>query len=83
MQTSETTPAPAPQGTHQYLLTLQVPSGGGFSISSWTGTWTPPPTGTTRHDFYQMLRDDIARHNPQFADGSVLFFDLQPNHLEA
>lgn len=75
--TTETAPE---QGTHQYLLTLQIPMGGGFSISTWSGTYTPAP-GTTRHDAYLALRDSIARAHPQFADASVLFFDLQPNQL--
>jgi hypothetical protein len=79
-QTTAATPTAEEQGTHQYLITLQVPLSGGFSISSWAGTWTPP-ADCTRHDFYRLLREDIARNNPQFADASVLFFDLQPNRL--
>ncbi|MFF7310540.1 hypothetical protein [Streptomyces sp. NPDC008137] len=79
--TTETTAPAAPQqGTHQYLLTLQVPMGGGFAVGSWTGTWTPHP-GTTRHDLYLALRDDIARKNPEYGDASVLFFDVQSNQI--
>ncbi|MFH0243577.1 hypothetical protein ACGRHY_14380 [Streptomyces sp. HK10] len=82
MTTEQQTTAPAtePQGTHQYFLTLQVPTGGGFVIQTWSGTWTPP-AGTTRHDFYRLLRDDIARNSPEFAHASVLFFDIQRNTL--
>jgi hypothetical protein len=78
--TAQTTQTAKEQGTHQYLLTLQVPISAGFAVSSWSGTWTPV-AGTTRHDFYQVLRDDIARTAPQFASASVLFFDVQPNQL--
>ncbi|MGW1669029.1 hypothetical protein [Streptomyces sp. NPDC002324] len=78
--TETTAQAPAPQGTHQYLLTLQVPMGGGLSTGCWTGTWTPPE-GTTRHDVYQALRSDITSKNPEYRDASVLFFDVQPNQL--
>lgn len=75
--TTETTP---PQGTHQYLITLQVPTGAGYAVGTWTGTWTPTP-GSTRHDFYKALREDITRNYPQYRDASVLFFDVQPNQL--
>lgn len=76
-----TTQAPAPQGTHHYVLTLQIPTGGGLSTSTWTGTWTPPEGAATRHDFYRLLRDNIAQNNPQFTDAYVVFFDVQPNQL--
>ncbi|MFI1678822.1 hypothetical protein [Streptomyces sp. NPDC020607] len=69
------------QGSHQYLLTLQAPHpSGGFAISTWTGTCTPTE-GTTRHDIYQQLRQDVEREAPNFAGASLLFFDLQPNQL--
>jgi hypothetical protein len=80
-ETAETTtPATPPQGTHQYLLTLQVPMGPGFTVGSWSGTWTPRQ-GATRHDAYLALRNDITRQYPQYRDASVVFFDIQPNQL--
>jgi len=68
------------QGSHHYLITLQRPLNGGFSISTWSGECTPPE-GAHRSGFYLWLREDIARAHPEFADASVLFFDIQPNRL--
>ncbi|MGW4493791.1 hypothetical protein [Streptomyces sp. NPDC004376] len=68
------------QGSHHYLVTLQIPLGTGFAVSTWEGTWTPPE-GYTRHDFYKAVRDDIAQKDPQLTSASVLFFDVQPNQL--
>jgi len=82
MSNTQTTPAPAAaqQGTHHYLLTLQVPTGGGFYTSTYAGTCTPL-AGSTRHDVYQQLRNEMARNNSQLAKATLLFFDLQPNRL--
>lgn len=79
---TQTAPVPraSEQGSHQWLITMQIPFNGGFSISSWAGTFTPPE-GATRHDAYTWVRQDIARAAPEYAGGSVLFFDVQPNRL--
>ncbi|MET8826070.1 hypothetical protein ABZX40_13440 [Streptomyces sp. NPDC004610] len=66
------------QGTHHYVLTLQAVVGGGVAFASRVGTVTPHP-GATRHDIYLDLRAEIVRTSPDLAQGSVLFFDLQPN----
>lgn len=68
------------QGSHHYLITLQIPVGQGFAIASRDGTWTPP-AGATRADCYRLLREALADTDPQLATGSLLFFDIQPNRL--
>ncbi|MEV3875030.1 hypothetical protein [Streptomyces sp. NPDC049906] len=67
----------AQQGSHQYVLTLDLP---GRAVSTWTGTLTPG-TRDTRHDIYLWLRDQITTETPAFAQGNVVFFSLEPNHL--
>ncbi|MCU7827327.1 hypothetical protein [Kitasatospora sp. DSM 101779] len=76
---SQTTPAAPPQGSHHYILTLQKPMGGGFMISSSSGTCSP--AGMSRYDVYTRLVADMVRQDPQLAGASVLHFDLQPNQL--
>lgn len=65
------------QGTHHYVLTLEVP---GYSSVTLEGTVTPP-LGATRSDVYQRLRGDVTAHDARMAKGTVLFFSLEPNQL--
>ncbi|MET9510060.1 hypothetical protein ABZX62_16640 [Streptomyces flavidovirens] len=77
-QTEQTTiPAPAPQGTHHWVMTLELP---GRMAMTASGTFTPP-AGWTRHDMYRAIKDDIARENPELATANVMFFALEPNQL--
>ena len=83
--TQPTTPAqqqaPAAQGTHHYLLTLQkpLPNGSGFSVNTSAGHCSP--VGVSRFDVYQWLYGEVVRQRPELAGASTLFFDLQPNQL--
>ncbi|MEU5388651.1 hypothetical protein [Kitasatospora cineracea] len=72
--------APAVQGAHHYVLTLQHAARGGYGVFTTSGTLTPP-AGWTRNDIFQGLIAETARTKPELADANVLFFDLQPNQL--
>ncbi|MGW4806396.1 hypothetical protein [Kitasatospora sp. NPDC004272] len=72
--------APATQGTHHYLLTLQHAARGGYGVFTTSGTLTPP-AGWTRNDIYQGLLNNVAEQRPELGSPNVLFFDLQPNQL--
>lgn len=77
-QTEQTTaPAPAAQGTHHYVLTLDMP---GRASGSWLGTTTPSP-GTTRQAVLTHLLDQIRTDHPEFSRANILFFSLEPNQL--
>jgi hypothetical protein len=80
--TSTTTPAtgqPSGQGSHHWVLTLQVPR---LTSVSGQGTWTPPP-GATRQDVFEAIRAHLARQAPGMGleRANVLFFSLEPNQL--
>ncbi|MFJ8298716.1 hypothetical protein ACIQ9R_22890 [Streptomyces sp. NPDC094447] len=74
---STTAPTAAPQGTHHYVLTLDLP---GRMATTWTGTLTPGTTDT-RHDIYALLRRHITAEIPEYARANVVFFALEPNQL--
>ncbi|MEU4271279.1 hypothetical protein [Streptomyces sp. NPDC026092] len=65
------------QGTHHYVLTLDLP---GRIAGSWQGTVTPG-SGDTRQDVFVMLREHISESSPEFARANVVFFSLEPNQL--
>lgn len=74
-----TTHAPD-QGTHHYILTLQVPFRSAVTVlGTWTGCVTPQ--GMTRADVYDQLRARIAEAHPDYAQGNVIFFALERNEL--
>ncbi|MGW1143834.1 hypothetical protein ACWD6I_01975 [Streptomyces sp. NPDC002454] len=70
-------PATPAQGSHQYVLTLDLP---GRAMSTWSGTLTPG-SRDTRQDVYQWLRKQITDEHPHFATACVVVFSLEPNHL--
>ncbi|MFJ8298668.1 hypothetical protein ACIQ9R_22640 [Streptomyces sp. NPDC094447] len=74
---STTAPTAAPQGTHHYVLTLDLP---GRMATTWTGTLTPGTTDT-RHDIYAFLRRHITAELPEYGRANVVFFALEPNQL--
>ncbi|MEV0982156.1 hypothetical protein [Streptomyces sp. NPDC049915] len=67
-------------GTHHFILTLQMATGGGFYMATFNGDVTPPP-GWTRAQIYTELRADCARSNPQLKDANTVFFALERNEL--
>jgi hypothetical protein len=80
--TSTTTPAtgqPSGQGSHHWVLTLQV---AGPVIAHGNGTWTPPP-GATRQDVFEAIKTRLISQAPGmgFERAAVLFFSLEPNQL--
>ncbi|MEU9998108.1 hypothetical protein [Streptomyces sp. NPDC050848] len=77
VQQTETPAAPKPQGTHQWVLTLDMPRYGSASAH---GTWTPPP-GTTRHDAFEAIKADMVGRNPELKTANVVFFSIEPNTL--
>ncbi|MDH2388292.1 hypothetical protein QCN29_05710 [Streptomyces sp. HNM0663] len=77
-QTQQSTaPAATNQGSHHYVLTLELP---GRMSSTWYGTFTPTP-GASRHDVFTALRNQIGEQNPELSTGNVVFFSLEPNRL--
>ncbi|MFE5517448.1 hypothetical protein ACFQ9Q_06875 [Streptomyces virginiae] len=79
MSSSQTTagPAPAAQGSHHWVLTLEMP---GRGMTTQFGTWTPP-AGATRYDVLATLRAHIVAQNPEMASANIIFFSLEPNRL--
>ncbi|WP_405543489.1 hypothetical protein OG590_10030 [Streptomyces goshikiensis] len=78
-QTStSTTAAPAAtQGSHMWVMTLEVP---GRGMTTQYGTWTPP-AGATRYDVFAALRGHIVAEHPEMASANCVFFSLEPNRL--
>jgi hypothetical protein len=76
---TQQTPAPAAtgQGSHHYVLTLELP---GRMSSTRSGTITPA-AGASRHDVFMALRNQISDQHPELSTGNVVFFSLEPNRL--
>ncbi|WP_371529541.1 hypothetical protein OG302_29485 [Streptomyces sp. NBC_01283] len=66
-----------PQGSHHWVVTLEIP---GRLTSTQSSTFTPPQ-GWTRRDAFAAIRDELARDNPDLARANVTFFALEPNQL--
>ncbi|ANW18105.1 hypothetical protein [Streptomyces clavuligerus] len=78
MTTAHETAAAVPQqGSHHYVLTLDLP---GQAMFTWDGTLTPG-TRDTRYDVYVWLKRQIVAARPELADANVTFFALEPNSL--
>ncbi|MFD7980217.1 hypothetical protein [Streptomyces sp. NPDC059071] len=75
--TVESTPAPVSQGTHHWVMTLDLP---GRACVTESATWTPPP-GTTRFDAYRQIRKHLAERHPDIQRAMCVFFSLEPNTL--
>lgn len=75
--TADRMPGKTPQGSHHWVITLELP--GRVSVTA-TNTFTPLP-GWTRHDVFQAIKHEVAKDYPALADGSVVFFSLEPNRL--
>ncbi|MFF1476265.1 hypothetical protein ACFVYD_01525 [Streptomyces sp. NPDC058301] len=76
-QTEKTTTAPASQGSHHWVMTVELP---GLAMQTLFGTCTPPQRAT-RHDVFMAIKSDIAQQDPEMARANVLFFSLEPNQL--
>ncbi|MFI0736838.1 hypothetical protein ACH4PU_01835 [Streptomyces sp. NPDC021100] len=77
MTTQNTAPSNPPQGSHHWIITLELP---GRSSVTGSGTWTPP-AGSTRHDVFTAIKSDITRQHPGLTTANVVFFALEPNQL--
>ncbi|WP_327300783.1 hypothetical protein [Streptomyces goshikiensis] len=75
--TQTTTPAPAAQGSHFWVLTLELP---GRAAMTQSGAYTPP-AGMTRNDVYLALRQHVTADHPEMARATTMFFALEPNQL--
>ncbi|MFE5828982.1 hypothetical protein ACFQ8W_01715 [Streptomyces sp. NPDC056508] len=75
--TQPATPNTTTQGTHMYVLTLNLPARAAVTVD---GTVTPDP-GATRHDLYRDIKARTIKTHPDMAYGVVTFFSLQPNTL--
>ncbi|MFG3001299.1 hypothetical protein [Streptomyces sp. NPDC048340] len=77
-QTSSTTASQsAAQGSHMWVLTLEMP---GRGMTTQYGTWTPPASAT-RLDVFVTLRGHIVAQHPEMASANTVFFSLEPNQL--
>ncbi|MFF4430620.1 hypothetical protein ACFYZ4_15795 [Streptomyces sp. NPDC001513] len=72
-----TTPTPAAQGSHFWVLTLELPGRAAMTQSS---TYTPP-VGATRYDAYQAIRQHVTAGHPEMERATTMFFALEPNQL--
>ncbi|MFF9055366.1 hypothetical protein ACF09Z_29965 [Streptomyces erythrochromogenes] len=70
-------PHAAPQGSHQWILTLELP---GRAAATEYGTWNPDP-GATRHDVFVAVRRHVTRQFPELERATVVFFSFEPNQL--
>ncbi|WP_329101953.1 hypothetical protein [Streptomyces sp. NBC_01439] len=76
--TTATTAAPAAaQGSHMWVLTLEIP---GRGMSTQYGTWTPP-ADATRYDVFVALRGHLVTQHPEMGSANTVFFSLEPNRL--
>ncbi|UQX01003.1 hypothetical protein [Streptomyces sp. RerS4] len=81
--TSKTSSTPATgtsaaaQGSHMWVLTLELP---GRTMTTQYGTWTPP-ADSTRYDVFVALRGHIVAQHPEMANANCVFFSLEPNGL--
>ena len=64
----------APELTHFYILTLNLP---GRGQASWAGELRLCP-GARRKEVYDYLRAQIAEKYPEMADANPVFFTLDP-----
>lgn len=74
---TEQSAAPQQQGSHHWILTLELP---GRATSSNFGTLTPLP-GWTRMDAFTAIKEHVAQQNPEMAGANTVFFSLEPNQL--
>lgn len=72
-----TTPDTRPQGSHFFLITLDLPGRASFTTY---GTFTPPP-GATRQDVYLHLREFVTRDESSMRRANVSYFLLESNQL--
>ncbi|UQX00905.1 hypothetical protein [Streptomyces sp. RerS4] len=81
--TSKTSSTPATgtsaasQGSHMWVLTLEMP---GRAMTTQYGTWTPP-AGSSRFDVFMAIRGHVAAQQPEMAGANTIFFSLEPNQL--
>ncbi|MFB7867333.1 hypothetical protein [Streptomyces sp. NPDC056069] len=76
-QPTESAPAPSAQGTHHWVMTLDLP---GRACVTESSTWTPSP-GTTRHDAYTQIRAALVSQHPEMRQAVCVFFSLERNTL--
>ncbi|MFF3018364.1 hypothetical protein [Streptomyces sp. NPDC057939] len=72
-----TAPVPASQGSHFWVLTLELP---GRAAMTQNGTYTPP-TGTTRYDAFQAIRQYVTADHPEMERATTMFFALEANQF--
>ncbi|MFE3992967.1 hypothetical protein ACFXPW_14985 [Streptomyces goshikiensis] len=75
--TQTTAPAQAAQGSHFWVLTLELP---GRAALTQGGAYTPP-AGMTRNEAYLALRQHVTADHPEMARATTMFFALEPNQL--
>lgn len=67
-----------PEGTHHYIVTLQMATPNGYTITTNSGAYTPPQEGETR---YQSFHSILRQIGGESSGASVLFFSLEPNFV--
>ncbi|QGZ53343.1 hypothetical protein GPZ77_34500 (plasmid) [Streptomyces sp. QHH-9511] len=77
--TQPTSPAPAPpqQGSHHWVMTLELP---GRATVTDSNTWTPAP-GSTRYDAFVGIRKALTDKHPELINAVCVFFSLERNTL--
>jgi hypothetical protein len=84
MTTTATAPASASTSEepvlYSWLITLQYPAAGGFSIATINGT-LPTRPGASRAGAYREIRAALTKQNPALERADVVFFSLEPDQL--
>lgn len=75
-----TTDTDTPPVPYAWLITLQIPIGGGMRTFTTNGIYGAAP-GATRTSIYQSIRAHLTEQNPDLANANVLFFSLEPDQL--
>lgn len=68
------------QGTHFFLVTLQAPTGTGFTVVHRGGHFTPS-RGATRFDCFNQIHGAVIEAEPHLRDAVILAFCLESNQL--
>ncbi|MFF4198276.1 hypothetical protein [Nonomuraea sp. NPDC001831] len=79
MDTVKTPTTTNDQDTYMWMVTVQWPTGSGFSNATFAST-VDLPAGASRMDVYMQVCE-LAKSKTRAANLNVLFFSLEPDRL--
>ena len=68
------------QGTHFWFMTIYKVTGGDGSVRDFRGTFCPP-SGATRFDVFDLIKQKVHQSDPSTVGGTAIAFDVQRNTL--